>query len=92
MPEANNREVCTLEVLICPFIPEHIDFSEKVHIYGLGPIYMRRAGPLASWLANKPARFDMRDSKVSQPQASPAIRSHVPSSFRVKLKEQGNIF
>ena len=40
---------------------------------------MRRAGPLASWLANKPARFYMRDSKESQQRASPAKpRAFIP--------------
>ena len=58
----------------------------------LGPVYMRRAGPLASCLANKQARLYMRDSIVSQHRASPAISSHVPSFFCVKLKEHWSIF
>ena len=53
---------------------------------------MRRAGPLTSWLTNKPARFYMRDSNVSQQRASPAISSHVPSFFCVKLKKTKKYF
>ena len=57
-----------------------------------GPVYMRRAGPLASWLANNAARVYMRDLIVSYPWASPANSSHVPSFFCVRFKERGNVF
>ena len=33
----------------------------------LGPVYMRRAGPLAGWLASKPACFYMRDAIMPPP-------------------------
>ena len=63
-----------------------------MHFEGLGLVYMRQAGPFASWLANNAARVCVRDLIVGYPFANPANGSHVPSFFCVRFKERGNIF